>query len=125
MLAVHLYAGDNGDSYPMSVHGGVAQSGAKIGTAGGYYPWIMGWLTWDTSAHNTNILYLTSPEYAVLANFNGASHKMYKCPADKFLSRVQRQRGWTERVRSVSMNGAVGIGNKVATDGLLNCEKIF
>src|SRR5687768_5535754 len=46
MLAVHLYAGDNNDAYPMNVHGGVAQSGARIGTTGGYYPWIMGWLTW-------------------------------------------------------------------------------
>jgi prepilin-type N-terminal cleavage/methylation domain-containing protein/prepilin-type processing-associated H-X9-DG protein len=125
MLAVHLYTGDNQESYPMNTHGGEAQSGRKISQSGPYYPWVMGWLTWDTSAHNTNRLFVTSPEYAVLAIYSGGSHKLYKCPADNFLSPAQRQRGWTERVRSVSMNGAVGQGNKAATDSLLNCEKLF
>ncbi|MBI2924154.1 MAG: type II secretion system protein [Verrucomicrobia bacterium] len=125
MLAVHLYQGDNGDFFPMNVHGSVAQSGARIGTSGSYYPWIMGWLDWDLSTHNTNTLYLTSPEYAVLAKYSAATAKVYKCPADKFISPQQRKRGWRERARSVSMNGAVGFGNKSATDDLLLCEKIF
>ncbi len=125
MLAVHLYSGENQEFFPMNVHGGVSQSGAKIAAAGAYYPWVMGWLTWDTSPHNTNTLYLTSPDYSVLARYAGGSQKIYKCPADNRLSPVQASRGWTERVRSVSMNGAVGRGNKVATDGLLNCERIF
>lgn len=125
MLAATLYSGDNSEFFPMNVHGAVAQSGVKIGGAGQYYPWVMGWLAWDTSPHNTNILYLNSPEYSVLAAYSGGSHKIYKCPADKFIAPVQRARGWTERARSVSMNGAVGVGNKMATDGLLNCEKIF
>jgi prepilin-type N-terminal cleavage/methylation domain-containing protein/prepilin-type processing-associated H-X9-DG protein len=125
MLGVHLYTGDNGEHYPMNVHGGVAQSGAKIGASGGYYPWIMGWLTWDASPHNTNVAYLTSPDYAVLAVYLARSQKVYKCPADNYLAPAQRRLGWTERVRSVSMNSAVGFGNKTATDSLLNCEKLF
>ena len=125
MQAVHLYTGDNQEFFPMNVHGGVAQSGAAIGTAGSYYPWVMGWLDWYTSPHNTNSLYLTSDNYSVLARYLGHSQKVFKCPADNRLSPVQNQRGWTERVRSVSMNGAVGRGNKDATDGLLNGERIF
>jgi prepilin-type N-terminal cleavage/methylation domain-containing protein len=126
MLAVHLYSGDNDDKFPMNVHGGVAQSGARITqAASSYYPWVMGWLTWDTSSHNTNKLYLTHDDYSVLAKYSGHSAAIYKCPADKMLAPPQRSRGWTERVRSISMNGAVGRGNKAATDGLLNCEKIF
>jgi prepilin-type N-terminal cleavage/methylation domain-containing protein/prepilin-type processing-associated H-X9-DG protein len=126
MLAIGLYEGDNDDYFPMNVHGAVAQSGVKItGNPGTYYPWIMGWLSWDTSSHNTNTLYLVSPEYSVLAKYSGGTHKIYKCPADKFLHPTQRRKGWTERVRSVSMNGAVGIGNKAPTDDLLNCEKVF
>ncbi len=126
MLAVHLYSGDNREYFPMNVHGAVAQSGATISAAAGsYYPWIMGWLTWDTSPHNTNTLYLTSDDYSVLGRYGGRSQKIFKCPADNRLSVVQSQRGWTERVRSISMNGAVGKGNKSETDGLLNCEKIF
>jgi prepilin-type processing-associated H-X9-DG protein len=125
MQAVHLYGGDNRDYFPMNVDGSVAQSGAPIGSNGGYYPWIMGWLTWDLSPHNTNSLYLTSDNYAVLARYSAAAQKIYKCPADNRVSGPQAQRGWTERVRSVSMNGAVGKGVRPATDGLLNCEKIF
>ena len=125
MLAVHMYAGDNSDYFPMNTHGSEAQSGNQIGQGGAYYPWVMGWLTWDTSPHNTNRLFLTSPLYSVLAPYSGGTHTIYKCPADKFLSSAQRNLGWEERVRSVSMNGAVGRGNKSATDGLLNCAKIF
>ena len=126
MQAEHLYGSDNQEYFTMNVHGGVAQSGAKIGAAGSpYYPWIMGWLTWDTSPHNTNSLYLTGEDYSVLAKYLGHSQKVFKCPADKLVSRVQTSRGWTERVRSVSMNGAVGTGNKTATDGLLSCERIY
>jgi prepilin-type N-terminal cleavage/methylation domain-containing protein/prepilin-type processing-associated H-X9-DG protein len=125
MQAVHMYTVDNREFYPMNVHGGVAQSGAQIGTAGNYYPWIMGWLSWDLSPHNTNSLYLTSDLYAVLARYSGGSQKLYKCPADNLVAPAQAARGWKERVRSVSMNGAVGKGNKLATDGLLNCERIF
>jgi prepilin-type N-terminal cleavage/methylation domain-containing protein/prepilin-type processing-associated H-X9-DG protein len=126
MTAVHLYSGDNNDYFPMNTHGAEAQLGRKISQSGtGFYPWVMGWLDWSTSPHNTNRLFLTSPEYAVLANYAAQTYKIYKCPVDNFLSRPQRQRGWTERVRSVSMNGAVGRGNKTASDGLLQCERVF
>ena len=125
MLAVHLYTTDSNDYYPMNTHGGEAQSGRTISQSGQYYPWVMGWLTWTTSSHNTNRLYLTSPEYSVLASYAGGTHKIFKCPADIFLHSSQRALGWTERVRSISMNGAVGRGNKAPTDGLLNCKRVF
>jgi prepilin-type N-terminal cleavage/methylation domain-containing protein/prepilin-type processing-associated H-X9-DG protein len=126
MLATHLYSGDNDEKFPMNIHGGEAQSGRMISqTTTGYYPWVMGWLDWGTSPHNTNRLYLADDRYSVLAKYAGNSYQIYKCPADKAISPAQRGRKWTERVRSISMNGAVGQGNKAASDGLLNCEKIF
>jgi len=126
MVGVQMYGGDNQEYFPMNVHGASAQSGATIGSlASPYYPWIMGWLTWDASSHNTNSLYLKSENYSVLARYLGRSQKVFKCPADNVLSPAQTKLGWSERVRSVSMNGAVGRGNKDATDGLLNCERIF
>jgi prepilin-type N-terminal cleavage/methylation domain-containing protein/prepilin-type processing-associated H-X9-DG protein len=125
MQAVHLYSGDNREYFPMNTHGGSAQNPVPITTAGAYYPWITGWLTWDTSPHNTNFQYLISDLYAVLTRYSGRSQKLYHCPADNKVSSVQARLGWTERVRSVSMNGAVGKGNKVATDGLLLCERIY
>ncbi len=126
MLAMHLYTGDNDEKYAMVTHGGEAQSGRMISQAvGSYYPWVMGWLDWSTSPHNTNQLYLASDNYSVLAKYAGNSAAIYKCPADKFIAPVQRGRKWTERARSISANGAIGHGNKTATDGLLNCEKIY
>lgn len=125
MLAVQLYTGDNSEYFPMNVHGSIAQSGATIGSAGSYYPWVMGWLDWGLSSHNTNTLYLNNQNYSVLARYTGGSHKIFKCPADNRISPEQLRVGWTQRARSVSMNGAVGKGNKVATDSLLNCERIY
>lgn len=58
MLAVQLYSTENNEYFPMVTHGGEAQSGRKISQSSGYYPWVMGWLTWDTSSHNTNTLYV-------------------------------------------------------------------
>jgi prepilin-type N-terminal cleavage/methylation domain-containing protein/prepilin-type processing-associated H-X9-DG protein len=126
MLAVHLYSGDNDEKYPMNTHGGEAQSGRMISQSPtGYFPWVMGWLDWTASSHNTNKLFLMDDRWSVLAKYAGHSAAIFKCPADKYISGVQRGRKWTERVRSISMNGAVGKGNKVPTDGLLNCERIY
>jgi prepilin-type N-terminal cleavage/methylation domain-containing protein/prepilin-type processing-associated H-X9-DG protein len=127
MLAVHLYQNDNRDEFPYVTHGGSAQSGAIINENNptGERPWVTGWLTWDTSSHNTNKLFLIDPRYAVLANYSGNSAKLYKCPADHSLHPSQKARGWTERVRSLSANGAIGRGNKTPSDGLLQCEKLY
>ncbi|HMO66783.1 MAG TPA: prepilin-type N-terminal cleavage/methylation domain-containing protein, partial [Verrucomicrobiota bacterium] len=126
MLGALVYAGDNDEQFPMNVHGGVAQSGTPITqAAGSYYPWVMGWLDWSTSPHNTNTLFLTSERYSVLAKYVGHSAGVFRCPADKFLSPAQRGRRFPARVRSVAMNGAVGRGNKAATDGLVNAERLF
>src|SRR5688500_1198439 len=129
MLAVHTYQVDSSDEFPYVVHGGTAQNPVPInpnaapGT--GDRPWVTGWLTWDTSQHNTNRTYLIDPRFAVLANYAGKNHKLYKCPADIVLHPTQRGRGWNERVRSLSANGAIGRGNKTKDDGLLQCEKLF
>ena len=70
--------------------------------------WATGWLDWSTSAGNTNVLFLTTPRYAALSPYlNGASY-VFKCPADDYLSPMQRARGWTRRVRSYSVNAYVG-----------------
>lgn len=127
MLSVHLYTGDCNEEFPCVTHGGEAQSGAIINenSATAYRPWVMGWLTWDTSTHNTNELYVSDQRWAVLAKYNAKSAKLYRCPADKLVHPSQRARGWTSRARSISANGAIGRGNKAPSDGLLQCEKLF
>ena len=106
MLANVMYQGDNDDRFPDAFHGGFVP-----GPNARERPWVTGWLDWSTSPDNTNIQYLLDPRYAVLAQYFGKSKKLYKCPADKFVSPAQRAKGWAERVRSVSGNIYVGAGN--------------
>jgi prepilin-type N-terminal cleavage/methylation domain-containing protein len=106
MVANHMYQGDNQDKFPMSYHGGfVPGANAKE------KPWVTGWLDWTTSPDNTNLAYLLEPRYAVLASYFGNSKNIYKCPADKYLASIQKNRGWKERVRSISGDIFVGEGN--------------
>ncbi len=109
MLANHMYTGDNDDKFPSAFHGGEAQNPDSIQPR--YAPWVVGWLDWSTSQHNTNILYLTTEKYSKLAKYFGNTKNVFKCPADKYVSAAQRQRGWAERVRSISGNIGIGEGN--------------
>ncbi len=114
MLAWQMYVGDNNDQMPGSFHGGLAQNPTPDDPRA---PWVAGWLDWNAGANsaNTNILYLTDRRFSKLAQYFSNSKNVFKCPADKYLSVAQRRAGWTERVRSVSGNIAVGAGN--AEDG--------
>jgi prepilin-type N-terminal cleavage/methylation domain-containing protein/prepilin-type processing-associated H-X9-DG protein len=66
------------------------------------------WLDWTTSTDNTNLTMLLDDKRAPLAKYFAKSKNLYKCPADKSASPAQRARGWTERVRSISMNAFSG-----------------
>jgi prepilin-type processing-associated H-X9-DG protein len=113
MSANSLYCADNRDSLPMVFHGGYVPSGAGDPNK----PWVTGWLDWTTSTDNTNLIYLLDPRYASLAAYFARDKRIYKCPADVYISPAQRARGWEERVRSVSANVYVGKGNAWASVG--------
>ncbi len=92
-----MYAHDYSDTLAINNHGGATQGGKD--TSG----WITGWVDW-TSADSANTLYLTDENYAKLASYTAHNPGIYKCPADH--SRTDKG----ERVRSLSMDGAVGKG---------------
>ena len=108
MIAFHMYIGDNMDKFPGSFHGGLASSPTVNDPRA---PWVVGWLDWTTSQHNTNTLYLTDARYSKLAIYFAKAKNIFKCPADKYLSNPQRNAGFKERVRSISGNIYVGEGN--------------
>lgn len=112
MVATHMYTGDNREWFPGAFHGGLAQTPQVDAPKG---PWVVGWLDWGTSPHNTNTLYLVDRRYSKLAQYFADNRNLFKCPADKYLSPPQKARGWTGRVRSISGNIVVGDGN--AEDG--------
>jgi prepilin-type N-terminal cleavage/methylation domain-containing protein len=70
-----------------------------------------GVMDWSLSSDNTNFNLLIDPKRAEMGPFI-ANYQIYKCPADIYLSAVQRKAGWQERVRSYSMDAAMGGGEK-------------
>ncbi len=109
MLAWQMYAHDYNDRIVPALHGGEAQGGAgdpKWGVG-----WVEGWLDWTTSTDNTNINFLINEKWAKLALYVGKSTRVFKCPADNFMTAQQAKRGWSERCRSISGNIGIGQGN--------------
>jgi prepilin-type N-terminal cleavage/methylation domain-containing protein/prepilin-type processing-associated H-X9-DG protein len=109
-LACVMYSGDNGDKL-------VTNSDRNVG--GNQFNWICPYgvtLDWTSNAKNTNTLYLTvdSPTLgtALLGQYVAKSVKSFVCPADNYLSQVQRGAGFPNRIRSCAMDGAFGDGSK-------------
>lgn len=115
MLGWQMYTHDNNDRIVYALHGGGSQNGngfmlpppvnAHVDGA------IEGWLDWGTSTDNTNILFLTSDQHALLGQYVGRSKNVFKCPADNFASAPQKALGWFTRCRSISQNIYIGEGN--------------
>jgi len=68
--------------------------------------WVRGTLDWSLRSDNTNSHTLT--ESASLLSPYTLSTAIYRCPADSYLSALQRKAGWNRRLRSLSMNTSLG-----------------
>jgi prepilin-type N-terminal cleavage/methylation domain-containing protein/prepilin-type processing-associated H-X9-DG protein len=79
---------------------------------GGNPTWCAGHLDWGTGPDNTNTLYLSLEQYALMASYYGKQAKLFKCPADMYASSPQRTMGWSSRARSIAMDAAMGGGVK-------------
>lgn len=75
--------------------------------------WAAGWLDWTASADNVTTAFLIDERWAKLAPYSKKSAAIYKCPADNRKS----QANTGQRVRSISMNAAMGDGNKAGFGG--------
>jgi prepilin-type processing-associated H-X9-DG protein len=104
--AWRMYADDNNERFPTT---------SSMGTPATPV-WAGGWLDWGTSSDNTNTLYLADPRYSALAPYCGKDARLFKCPADQYISAMQRARRWKERARSISENIWVGENNLVSSD---------
>ena len=104
-LAWHLYSDDNnGRLVNNGVFNGWAvfpgyQTGRPIETPN----WLYGTLDWSAAADITNSELIAN---GLLFPYS-KQLKIYKCPADRYLSPAQFSAGFTERVRSVSMNAFI------------------
>jgi len=106
-LAWKMYADDYNGNLVVNHDG----AGASDTTAS----WVTGYMGYGSSYSyaDTNTSYLTDPQYAMLAPYLGKSAGIYKCPTDQ--SCDQGASG-TPRIRSYSMNSALGIGGEPEGD---------
>jgi prepilin-type N-terminal cleavage/methylation domain-containing protein/prepilin-type processing-associated H-X9-DG protein len=117
-LAWLLYAGDNEDG----VVNNFGQQATRDSNAAGnqdlrWQNWINNVMDWSVAnTDNTNLLLITKSK---LAPYAMSGPEVYKCPADKYLSDGQRRAGWTQRVRSLSMNAFMGVYSIGANEGTL------
>jgi prepilin-type processing-associated H-X9-DG protein len=71
---------------------------------GDFNNWVNGVMDWTRGEQNTNPVYIYD---GLLAHY-APSARIYKCPADNYLSGLQRKAGFRERTRSFSMNMFMG-----------------
>jgi len=104
-LAWHLYTDDNGGNL---VNNGVFNgfgnySGPETGQPIQTPNWAYGMMDWSTSPDITNQTLLSG---GLLWQYT-QQPKLYKCPADPYLSAAQNSAGFPQRVRSLSLNAFV------------------
>jgi prepilin-type N-terminal cleavage/methylation domain-containing protein/prepilin-type processing-associated H-X9-DG protein len=101
-LALHLYTGDHDDAFPYNMGtDGIRETVARQE----YLNWANDVMSWELDSDNTNTMLLA---VGGLGPYCGGVVKVFKCPSDTALGLRQREAGWTERVRSVSMNAMLG-----------------
>jgi prepilin-type N-terminal cleavage/methylation domain-containing protein len=100
--ALPMYADDHDDALPPNM----GKDGLHEAMANGQYVnWASGIMSWELDSDNTNATLLT---LGGIGPYVGGVAKVFKCPSDTTLSDVQRKAGWSERVRSVSLNAMLG-----------------
>ncbi len=107
VLAWTMYAGDNADKLVINADGGLPFNGTPSWVGGGF-------MDWGNGVQNFETRYLISDLVSSLGNYTAKNPAIYRCPADNFLSPLQRSSGQANRIRSVAMNAAMGHGRKWA-----------
>ena len=94
MIGWLLFTGDNGDEIPPKI--------------------VANTVDWGLSESNTNSAQLVNSDSTLGPYVR--SPGVYKCPADNYLSTVQRGAGWSHRVLSISANAALGGDPDIANE---------
>jgi len=68
-----------------------------------------GYLNWEPESGNTNVTTVLTPGFRP---YVGSDAAVFRCPSDRFVSRLQLRRGWRHRLRTVSMNAHVGTSGR-------------
>jgi prepilin-type N-terminal cleavage/methylation domain-containing protein/prepilin-type processing-associated H-X9-DG protein len=99
-----MYSGDNNGQFVIN-HAGLGSSDTTLS-------WVTGWLDYSGNEADTNTDFLINSQYALLGPYIKAS-AAYRCSVDR--SKSSGTTGF-DRVRSYSMNNALGIDGTTQTD---------
>ncbi len=95
-----LYAGDNQDRCVNNMPWSWSDN------------WVNNVMNWEVDA---NVVDTTFVATSLLGPFT-SNYKIYNCPADTYLSTVQKRAGYSGRVRSMAMNGTIGASSLNPSD---------
>lgn len=101
-LAMHLYAGEFEDRLPYNLGASGTREAVETDS---YENWANSLLNWELDEGNTNLAWLRA---GGLGPFLSGGVGVYRCPADRALSPLQRRAGWSGRARSISLNAMIG-----------------
>ena len=110
-LACLMYADDARDTMPYNLGEGeirLTQAEQR------YLNWNSSVMSWELDSDNTNVALVTT---GGIGPYTGRSAAIYRCPADRVVSDLQANAGWTARVRTISMNAMVGDAGEFSNTG--------
>jgi prepilin-type N-terminal cleavage/methylation domain-containing protein/prepilin-type processing-associated H-X9-DG protein len=111
-LATQIYTDDYRDLLPYNLgHAEIVRTVAR----NWFYNWSTPVMSWELDSDNTNSTLLTR---GGIGPYAGGNARIYRCPSDRALSDIQEQSGWTERVRSFSMNLMIGNAGDYSKTGV-------
>ncbi len=111
VLACLVYADDYSEGLPYNL--GTAEI-KKLEALNQFWNWTTPVMSWELDPDNTNTVWLT---LGGIGPYTSRAARLYRCPADRVVSDIQAQAGWTERVRSISMNAMVGNAGQFLQSG--------
>jgi len=106
-----LYADDFNGRLAYNIGG--AGTGRGVGMRNSLN-WAYGILDWELTPDNTNTVMLSQTG---IGRYVAGNASVYRCPADRTLSSLQRDAGWSGRARSYSMNAMMGNAGPATSTG--------
>ena len=110
MLAWRLYGGDFDDACANNF---TIPGTEQAITSGRFNNWVNNvmWWTASGSVQDQSITNEAWVKNGILSRYTAGAVGVYKCPADNFLSDLQKSKGWPRRLRSNAMNAIMGLSD--------------
>jgi len=115
LLAWVLYADDHEGMLPYNLQMAGSANRTPLN-------WVNNVMTWGLDSDNTNLETITK---ASLGPYVVGMASIYRCPSDRALSDTQRSAGWSQRIRSYSMNGMVGDAGVISSNGISSINPAY